>query len=1135
MKHNFLKKLIATSVITSSIFSICPTTVLAAGVNYAGVGQTNGQWSKQGENWYYYVGGQLQKGWIYDRTGWYYADKNGVMQTGVVQIGGNIYLLADSGVMQTGTVVINGKVYTAGSDGVFYGDDLPVPTKSFDWYGTNDNIAHPSQVIDSSEDDSSSTNPVTAYDPLAPKEKFQVIFKDDDGEDLKIKNAKDGDTITLYKPTKKGYEFVEWNTKKNGDGEDYDYDDEIKVEKDIKLYAVWEEIEVTDDNAEDLGIVKVQDITIAPEGKKKEITTDKGTLKFSVDVLPVNADNKKVDWSVESETGKATISDNGLLTAEENGVVIVKATAKDGSGITDSIRITISGQKSGSGSGEGGSGNGSGSGSGTNNGELPVIVGDEAIINNSTSTELMKGNTYSTIRIATNNKEITLQNIKANKIVINGGDNIILDNCHVNYIEVLRPGTNSTVTLRNGSTAQIVNIERGVTLSGTGYNKVNVKTDEVVTINSGATIDTLNLTELISKIRLNGTVNTVNVASSAVNSVIEGNGSIGKLVTDATNIKLGVSSVGTIVGNAENTSLGGLIDKAKELEDITKEVEAAEKANSTNNAALIKKIEDKINANDPYRSEYETLLFRVEQLGTNTSAAANLKEARSYVSALEKVSKLDPTNTIAFNILLENDGSAKVTISGEGDSYTIDQLRTIALEKVKSLTPGLIDRTNLENRIKAVDTVITQGKKLNSMISNIEQSTTGAAVNFEADDYKVIGIDNVTKSYVPISNKYVSLLSNKTKFKDFKSVPASLSDDNISELVNILETDKSLIKSQVVQAVTIIKTKQKLEEDIDSFNDYIINNGLDTGETVSLTKLESIRDKYNSINEALNKLQKEITDGNIVSDDLKLRDENGGLIGNGYNELAAEGSTCKDKLSKYTLKFVDKSINSLYMSPVVSEGVITTNIDSAKISSSLTNNDLVEVRKTLNTIRTNYTDIIDSAKIQAYITALEKAQTQYEEVQKVLDALDGGIKASGSTAIRTDNGYILTVKFPTTGYSIDADNCTITAGSSAPKFNVNVTTGSGAELVMKTTLEATNTAYTISATNQNIDNKVGSLVITEESGKKKGTIIFTDLIYNTTFEVKDSAALSKTYTFKVNVTGKISSGEYVYTVTVSRI
>ena len=88
---------------------------------------------------------------------------------------------------------------------------------------------------------------------------------------------------------------------------------------------------------------------------------------------------------------------------------------------------------------------------------------------------------------------------------------------------------------------------------------------------------------------------------------------------------------------------------------------------------------------------------------------------------------------------------------------------------------------------------------------------------------------------------------------------------------------------------------------------------------------------------------------------------------------------------------------------------------------------------------------------------------------------------------------------------------------------------------MKTTLEATNTAYTISATNQNIDNKVGSLVITEESGKKKGTIIFTDLIYNTTFEVKDSAALSKTYTFKVNVTGKISSGEYVYTVTVSRI
>ena len=409
MKHNFLKKLIATSVIASSIFSICPSTALANGY---------GQWARQGGNWYYYVGGQLKKGWIYDKTGWYYTDKNGVMQTGVVQIGGKIYLFADSGVMQTGTVVINGKVYTAGADGAFYGDDLPVPTKSFDWYGTNDNIAHPSQVIDLSEDDSSSTDPVSAYDPLAPKEKFQVIYKDEDGDDLKIRNVEDGSTITLYKPTKKGYEFVEWNTKKNGDGKSYDYDEEIKVEKDIKLYAIWDEVEVTDDN-EELGIVKVEDITIVPEGKKKEITTDKGTLKFSVDVLPVNADNKKVDWSVESETGKATISDKGVLTAEENGVVIVKATAKDGSGITDSMRITISGQTSGSGTGEG---SGSGSGSGNTDTELPVIKGEDILVDNNTSTDLMKGNTYSTVRIATNGNSPTLQNIKANKIVINGED-----------------------------------------------------------------------------------------------------------------------------------------------------------------------------------------------------------------------------------------------------------------------------------------------------------------------------------------------------------------------------------------------------------------------------------------------------------------------------------------------------------------------------------------------------------------------------------------------------------------------------------------------------------------------------------------------------------------------------------------
>ena len=65
------------------------------------------------------------------------------------------------------------------------------------------------------------------------------------------------------------------------------------------------------------------------------------TLLFSAVVAPENATNKKVEWSVEPETGSATISPTGLLKATGAGTVIVKATAQDGSGVTGTYRITI--------------------------------------------------------------------------------------------------------------------------------------------------------------------------------------------------------------------------------------------------------------------------------------------------------------------------------------------------------------------------------------------------------------------------------------------------------------------------------------------------------------------------------------------------------------------------------------------------------------------------------------------------------------------------------------------------------------------------------------------------------------------------------------------------------------------------
>jgi len=74
------------------------------------------------------------------------------------------------------------------------------------------------------------------------------------------------------------------------------------------------------------------------------ITTDGGTLQLSSSVLPANATNKTITWSISSGTDKASISATGLVTALDNGTATAKATAADGSGVFGTATITISNQ-----------------------------------------------------------------------------------------------------------------------------------------------------------------------------------------------------------------------------------------------------------------------------------------------------------------------------------------------------------------------------------------------------------------------------------------------------------------------------------------------------------------------------------------------------------------------------------------------------------------------------------------------------------------------------------------------------------------------------------------------------------------------------------------------------------------------
>jgi len=97
--------------------------------------------------------------------------------------------------------------------------------------------------------------------------------------------------------------------------------------------------------------IYVEEINITSESGLYVIDENLGTLQLLAEVLPENASNPIVYWSVIEETGSATIDQNGLLqstgTSSGNGTVWAKAAAVDGSGIEDSIMVTISNQGSG--------------------------------------------------------------------------------------------------------------------------------------------------------------------------------------------------------------------------------------------------------------------------------------------------------------------------------------------------------------------------------------------------------------------------------------------------------------------------------------------------------------------------------------------------------------------------------------------------------------------------------------------------------------------------------------------------------------------------------------------------------------------------------------------------------------------
>jgi uncharacterized protein YjdB len=90
--------------------------------------------------------------------------------------------------------------------------------------------------------------------------------------------------------------------------------------------------------------VPVASITINSPGNITHLNTNGDTLQLSVTVKPDNASNKDVTWSVVSNGGQASIDAGGLVTAEAGGKVTIMATARDGSGVSGTLQLTITDQ-----------------------------------------------------------------------------------------------------------------------------------------------------------------------------------------------------------------------------------------------------------------------------------------------------------------------------------------------------------------------------------------------------------------------------------------------------------------------------------------------------------------------------------------------------------------------------------------------------------------------------------------------------------------------------------------------------------------------------------------------------------------------------------------------------------------------
>jgi hypothetical protein len=434
--------------------------------------------------------------------------------------------------------------------------------------------------------------------------------------------------------------------------------------------------------------VKTQPVTtlvtgITVTGAGNATTLANGSnLQMSAAVLPANATDQTVNWSVTNGTGTAGIdATSGLLTGTGVGTVTVKATAKDASGVSGTEDITITAAVSGGGGGG------------------PSTV---TTANVSSASDLTTALANSSITTITFTNTVTASPTITSPITMNFGSYTLNGNVSFNYTgagtSVLTGDAGNRIIGTLTVNTPNASFHNGVEVSGA----VNIENVEIGTWVESATGNALTITDpdgasititghpssviitAVASGSLTLTVNAgatvTNITSNApVNIVVAAGATVSALTTNAATQVTGAGTIVTATINTNGTTI-------------------TQTPNETNVASTV--------------TIAPTVGGNTVTPGTSVAAAVNLGTAGNYVILTKAGITTDPASVITGDIGVSP--IAATAITGFGLALDIP-------------TGTFSTSSQITGKVYAADYTEPTPANLTTAISNMEAAYTDAA------------------------------------------------------------------------------------------------------------------------------------------------------------------------------------------------------------------------------------------------------------------------------------------------------------------------------------------------------------------------------------------------------------------------